>query len=144
MRRIMTVATLLVVALAACSGSGEPTATYTGGACDYDGPSEFDLDSTVTFTVINESDNTNVGFGVWSVPEGTTADEIVEEGLFDLLGITGVSDWPGFYTALFAPTPIDSTDSMTVTLDKPGQHVFNCFDVTADLDHPIMFTVSDN
>ena len=144
MRRIMTVATLLVVALAACSGSGEPTATYTGGACDYDGPSEFDLDSTVTFTVINESDNTNVGFGVWSVPEGTTADEIVEEGLFDLLGITGVSDWPGFYAALFTPNAIDSTGILTVTLDKPGQHVLNCFDDTADADHPIMFTVSDN
>ena len=142
MRRLTAIVGLLVLILASCSTSSEPTATYTGGACDYDGPSEFDLDSTVTFTVINESDNTNMGFGVWSVPEGTTADEIVEEGLFDLLGITDVDDWPGFYTALFAPTAIDSTGSMRVLLDTPGQHVLNCFDVTADLDHPIMFTVN--
>ena len=144
MRRLTAIVGLLVLILASCSTSSEPTATYTGGACDYDGPSEFDLDSTVTFTVINESDNTNVGFGVWSVPEGTTADEIVEEGLFDLLGISDVDDWPGFYAALFSPTAIDSTGILTVTLDKPGQHALICFDATADADHPIMFTVSDN
>ena len=144
MRRIMTVATLLVVALTACSGSGEPTATYTGGACEYDGPSEFDLDSTVTFTVINESDTTNMGFDVWSLPEGTTADEIVEVGLFELLDISGPDDYPGFYAAVFAPTPIDSPDSMTVTLDKPGPHVLICFDEAKELDHPLMFTVLDN
>ena len=64
MRRTMTLATSLVVALIACRGSAEPTATYTGGACDYDGPSEFDLNSTVTFTVVNGSDTTDMGFGV--------------------------------------------------------------------------------
>jgi hypothetical protein len=144
MRRIMTVATLLVFALTACSGSGEPTATYTGGACEYDGPSEFDLDSTVTFTVINESDSTNMGFDIWSLPEGTTADEIVEVGLLELLDINGPDDYPGFYAAVFAPTPIDSPDSMTVTLDKPGSHVLVCFDETKELDHPLMFTVLDN
>jgi hypothetical protein len=150
MRRMLLIAVPLVLALASCSTTSDPTATYTGSACDYDGPSEFDLDSTVTFTVINESDTTNMGFGVWSVPEGTTADEIAEEGLFELLGISDVDDWPGFYTALFAPTPIDGTDArggpltMKVFLDTPGQHALNCFDAAADLDYPIMFTVSDN
>ncbi len=85
------------------------------------------------------------GFGVWSVPEGTTADEILEEGLFELLGITDVDDWPGFYAALFAPTAIDGTGILTVTLDKPGQHALNCFDRTdSGGNHAIMFTVSDN
>jgi hypothetical protein len=144
MRRLLFIVVPLVLALASCSTTSDPTATYTGGACNYDGPTEFDLDSTVTFTVINESDTVNVAFGVWSVPEGTTADEIIEEGLFDLLGITNVDDWPGFYTALFAPIAIDSARTMRVFLDTPGQHALNCFDVTADLDHPIMFTVSDN
>ena len=148
MRRIMTLATLLVVALTACSGSGDPTATYTGGACDYDGPSEFDLDSTVTFTLINESDTFNMGFGIWSLPEGTTADEIVEEGLFDFLGVSDIVEGrdigPGFYAALYVPTVIGSTGILTVTLDKPGQHILNCFDADLDADHPIMFTVSDN
>jgi hypothetical protein len=103
------------------------------------------LDSTVTFTFINESDTTNMGFGIWSLPEGTTADEILEEGLFELLGITDVDDWPGFYAALFSPTAIDSTGILTVTLDKPGQHALNCFDSTeSGGNHAIMFTVSDN
>ena len=53
MRRPMAIVALLVLILASCSTSSEPTATYTGGACDYDGPSEFDLESTVTFTVTN-------------------------------------------------------------------------------------------
>ncbi len=144
MRRLLLIVVPLVLALASCSTTSDPTATFTGGACDYDGPTEFDLDSTVAFTVINDSDTTNMGFGVWSVPEGTTADEIIEEGLFDLLGITNVDDWPGFYTALFSPTAIGSTGTMTVILDTPGQHALNCFDATADLDYPIMFTVSDN
>ncbi len=149
MRRIMTMATLLVVALAACGGTSEPTATYTGGACDYDGPSEFDLDSTVTFTFINESDTTNMGFSVWSVPEGTTPDEILEGGIFEVvLGgplVGDVEDAPGFYAALFPPTAVDGTGILTVALDMPGQHALNCFDSTdGGGNHAVMFTVSDN
>ena len=67
-RRPVAIVTLLVLVLASCSTSSEPTATYTGDACDYDGPSQFDLDSTVTFTVTNESDTTHVGFAVGSFP----------------------------------------------------------------------------
>ena len=76
MRRITTLATLLVVVLAACSGSSEPTATYTGGACDYDGPSEFDINSTVTFTVTNESDTTEAGFAIWDLIKAKIDDGI--------------------------------------------------------------------
>ncbi len=50
----------------------------------------------------------------------------------------------GFYAALFAPTAINSTGTLTVTLDKSGQHALNCYDATTDADHAIMFTVSDN
>ncbi|MEE8406950.1 MAG: hypothetical protein V3S32_07355 [Acidimicrobiia bacterium] len=86
-----------------------------------------------------------MGFGVWSVPEGTTAVEILEEGIFVVVGGgPPVDPEKGFYAALFAPTAIDSTGILTVTLDKPGQHALNCFDETADADHSIMFTVSDS
>jgi hypothetical protein len=124
------------------ASTGDAIATYDGSGCVYEGPTEFDLNSTVTFTVTNESDTTDMGFGVWSVPEGATADEILEDGIFELLGITDVDEWPGFYAASFAPTTIDSPETLRVFLDKPGQHALNCFDLTADLDHAIMFTVN--
>ena len=134
---------LLVLVLASCSTSSEPTATYAGGACDYDGPSEFDLDSTVTFTVTNESDATDMGFSVWSVPEGTTADEILEDGIFTVVGGgPPVDEANGFYAALFRPTAIGTSEGLRVFLDTPGQHALNCFDGSTDGDHAIMFTVN--
>jgi hypothetical protein len=126
--------------------TGEAIATYDGSGCVYEGPTEFDLNSTVTFTVTNESDTTEMGFAVWSVPEGTTADEILEDGIFTVVGGGPPADpEKGFYTALFAPTAIDSTEDLTVTLDTPGQHALICFDAsTGGGDHAIMFTVSGN
>ena len=71
--RLTPILVVLPLVLAACSGSGEPTATYNGDDCDYDGPSEFELDSTVTFTVINESDTTDVGFSIWKFSDGNAS-----------------------------------------------------------------------
>ncbi len=123
--------------------TGDAIATYDGSECVYEGPTEFDLNSTVTFTVTNESDTTDMGFSVWSVPEGTTADEILEDGIFELLGITDVDEWPGFYAALFPPTAIGTSETLRVFLDKPGLHAFNCFDAsTGGRNHAIMFTVN--
>jgi hypothetical protein len=126
--------------------TGDAIATYDGSECVYEGPTEFDLDSTVTFTVTNESDTTDMGFSVWSVPEGTTADEILEDGIFTVVGGGPPADpEKGFYAALFPPTAIDSTEDLTVTLDTPGQHALICFDAsTGGGDRAIMFTVSDN
>jgi hypothetical protein len=144
MPRLLAIVVSLVLVLAGCSTSSDPTATYDGSDCSYDGPSGFELGETVTFTFINESDTSDLGFSVWSVPEGTTADEINELGIFEVAGGgPPVEEAPGFYAALFAPTPLDSTEILTVTLDTPGQHALNCFDLTTT-DHAIMFTVSDN
>ncbi len=140
-------AALVAVVLTGCSDTtSEPTATYDGSGCSYEGPTEFDLDSTVTFTFINESDTASMGFAVWSVPEGTTADDILEEGIFVVIGGgPSVDPEKGFYAASFAPTAVDSTEILTVTLDRPGQHALNCYDESPDGgDHTIMFTVSDN
>jgi len=91
MRRPMAIAALLVLDLASCSTNSEPTATYTGGACDYDGPSEFDLDSTVTFTVINESDTTEAGFALWKFPDDATPEAIFEQGIFEFVDLANSS-----------------------------------------------------
>ena len=138
MRRVTTLATLLVVVLAACSGSSEPTATYTGSACDYDGPSEFDVNSTVTFTVTNESDERDIGFSVLKIPEGTTAEEIFKEGIFNV--VTGVP----IIEVVFAPTVVDTEYDLTVTFNETGQHGINCFNLAGaetEADFITMFTV---
>ncbi len=144
MRRLLLIVVPLVLALASCSTSSEPTATYTGDDCDYDGPSEFDVNSTVTFTVTNESDTTDVGFSVLKFPEGTTAEEIFDEGIFNILA--------DFDNALIdfrsAPTVIGEEYDLTVTFTETGQHGINCFDLSAggvdetEADYVTMFTVN--
>lgn len=140
MRRITTLATLFVVVLGACSGSGEPTATYTGGACDYDGPSEFALNSTVTFTVTNESDNSDIGFGVLKFPEGSTAAEAFKLGIFNVVGDDAIINH------VPTPTAAGTAYDLTVTFNETGQHGINCFDLArgeTEADYVTMFTVGD-
>lgn len=126
------------------ASTGDAIATYDGSECVYEGPTEFDLNTTVTFTVTNESDTTDMGFSVWSVPEGTTADEILEDGIFTVVGGGPPADpEKGFHTALFAPTAIGTSEGLRVFLDTPGLHAFNCFDSsTGGGNHAIMFTVN--
>ena len=124
--------------------SGEPTATYTGGDCDYDGPSEFDVNSTVTFKVTNESDHTDVGFAVLKFPEGSTAQEVFSEGIS---AIVPDDDAPIDFRA--APTVIGTEYDLTVTFTETGQHGINCFDQSGggidetEADHVTMFTVGE-
>ena len=124
--------------------SGEPTATYTGGDCDYDGPSEFGVNSTVTFKVTNESDHTGVGFAVLKFPEGSTAQEVFSEGISAI-----VPDDDALIDFRTAPTVIGTEYDLTVTFTETGQHGINCFDLSGggidetDSDHVTMFTVGE-
>jgi hypothetical protein len=102
--------------------SSEPTATYTGGACDYDGPSEFALNTQPTFTVINESETTEVGFSLWKFPEGVTPEEILEQGIFEF--VTPFNS-PSF---ILPPTAIGEPGTLRAFLDSPGQWGISCFD----------------
>jgi hypothetical protein len=128
MRRFTAFVLLLVVALAACSSSSEPTKIYDGNGCTYDGATEFDLDSEVTFTFINESDDTGVGFVVWEVPDGTTAEEINEKGIFEATGTQQGNTAPyEVWEAKFPPTELDTEYQVTVLLDRDGLYSVNCF-----------------
>jgi hypothetical protein len=128
MRRLFAFVVPLVLVLAGCSTSSEPTKTYDGSECTYDGATEFDLDSEVTFTFINESDDTGVGFVVWTVPDGTTAAEINENGIFAATGTEeGSTDPYEFFEAKFPPTQLDTEYQVTVTLDREGLYAVNCF-----------------
>ena len=138
-RSASTVVLVMGLVLAACSSaSSEPISTYDGAECAYDGPSEFDLDAAVTFTFINATDESEVGFSVWTVPDGATAAEILEKGIFAVAG-----EDP-YYTRLVSrPTAKDREYELNITLDTPGPHSIICFDLATGVDHPILFAVSD-
>ncbi|MCZ6661485.1 MAG: hypothetical protein O6951_00980 [Actinobacteria bacterium] len=108
--------------------SSEPTKVYDGSGCTYDGETEFALNSEVTFTFINESDDTGVGFVVWTVPDGITAEEIDEKGIFEAIGTEQGNTAPyEFWEAKFPPTQLDTEYQVTVTLDRAGLYSVNCF-----------------
>jgi hypothetical protein len=153
MRRVTTIAALFVLTLAACSGSdssdggsNEPSATYHGGSCTYDGPLEFDVNSTATFVVVNESDTTDVGFAVWKFPEGATSEEVLEKGILSSQPQgTQFQDEPWLEIVPF-PTSIGTAFELPVTFEEEGQHGIVCFDVSTDavsgVDHVTMFTIT--
>jgi hypothetical protein len=122
---------------------GPPTATWNGDDCEYTGPSEFELNSVITFTVINDSDTTNIGFSIWRLTSGMTAEELESGGVFETAG-------PGdtFTTANFPPTPIGEPEELTAILVTPGQWGINCFESSGSgddelgNDHITMFTVN--
>ena len=104
-------------------------------ACTYEGPTEFDLNSDVTFTFINASEIFDVGFSVWKVDEGTTIEDIFENGIFE------VADEEQDFYHPYLPTPRAKGIewSLTVTLDKVGLHALNCFQLPEDPDSDEVF-----
>ncbi len=129
--------TTMVLATTTTTSREGPTATYTGGACDYDGPSEFEVNSTVTFTVTNDSDTTDVGFSVFKFPEGTTSEEVFNEGIFNFVDRN--SD---LISQRRTPTDVGTEYEMTMTFRETGQHGINCFDFEGT-DYVAMFTVGE-
>ena len=166
MRRLMPFVVPLVLVLASCTTSSDPTAsdptptgpttptataaatatataTFTGESCAYDGPSEFDADSTVTFTVINETD-TETAFAVWKIPEGTTPEEIYDEGIFNAVPRSADDD-AGYYIEVVDAPIMGEAYDLTVTFLESGQHGINCFESSGpdtESDHVTMFTVT--
>ena len=123
--RMTTLLVLLVLALAGCSSSSDPSATFTGSACHYSGPSEFGVGSEVTFVYTNESDTTGAGFSVWKVPDELTSEQIVEQGIFNATNTSPESEpWIGIVSV---PTVIGTEYELVVTLTETGQHAVDCF-----------------
>jgi hypothetical protein len=124
------------------AGSSEPTKTYDGTGCVYDGATEFDLNDEVTFTFTNESDSTAVGFVVWEVPDGTTAELIYEVGIFEATGtVEGTTALYEFFEAKFPPTQLDTEYPVTVVLDKEGLYAVNCIVDTSAPDNTHFATI---
>ena len=131
-------------ATAAATSTATAAATFTGEACAYDGPSEFDADSTVTFTVTNETTDTETGFAVWKIPEGTTPEEIYDEGIFNAVPRSADDD-AGYYIEVVDAPIMGEAYDLTVTFLESGQHGINCFESSGPdtgSDHVTMFTVT--
>ena len=101
-------------------------ATRLDGGCSYEGHTEFDLNSQVTFSFVNATEVSDKGFTVWKIPEGTTVEDITEarrmpslvdfeEGFYDPYLPTGQGRGPG------------SVSKVSVVLDRPGLHALICF-----------------
>jgi hypothetical protein len=141
-RRITALLVLVALALAGCSSISEPTKTYDGTGCIYDGATEFDLNDEVTFTFTNESDSTRVGFVVWEVPDGTTAALIDEVGIFEATGTVQGSTAPyEFFEAKFPPTQLHTEYPVTVVLDTAGLYAVNCIVETTAPDNTHYATI---
>jgi hypothetical protein len=144
MRRFSTLIVLFVLAVAGCSTSSDPSVTFTGSACDYSGPSEFDVNSKATFLYTNESDTPGAGFAVWKFPEGLTSEEIFEQGIFN------ATDTIAFATdtslnSVSAPTAIGQEYEVPVAFTETGQHGVVCFvfpGPETGSDYVTMFTVN--
>jgi hypothetical protein len=130
----------------ATTASSESTKIYDGSGCTYEGETEFDLNSEVTFTFINESDDPRVGFVVWTVPDGTTAEEILEKGIGEVTGSEqGDTALYEFWEAKFPPTQLNTEYPVTVLLNRAGLYSVNCFvdsGATVNTQYATIITVS--
>lgn len=137
------------VGVAVLGGSNEPdvasvspTVSFTGAACEYSGSTEFALGDRVTFTFVNASTQVSK-FELWKVPDGTTAADISERGVIDVVlaerqdlawAIGGADDMrPG------------DQEALTRTLGFEGQHAVVCMDYPErNSETATFFTVTGN
>ena len=122
MRRLVPLTLLILLIGAACSSdNSDATAVYDGTGCAYDGPTEVTTGTEVSFTFTNESDTTEVTFGVTALPAGTTPEEVLATGIDAISGGDDVI-W------LFGPSPIGEQRTDTATFIEPGQYGVACTD----------------
>ena len=126
MRRLATLSALLLVFLAACASSlPDPRVTYHGGSCTYEGPTVFDTDEEVTFTVVNKSETTEVAFGLVSFSEPVTPEEIFELGILEA---GGEIVW------LVQAYEIGKQYGLVQTVNIASLHGLNCWDQSLSSD----------
>jgi hypothetical protein len=123
---------LIVVAglvASGCTEPSEPTATFDGSTCTFAGPSSLDLNFSIPFVFVNESDS-EAAMEIWKVPDGTTVEDVAVDGM------VGIADRRGMVDA-----SAGESATVSVLLDVPGDWLINCF--TED-DYPaLIFQVFD-
>jgi hypothetical protein len=127
----------LVLAIAACSGTTTETVvvTFDSDSCTYTGPVEFDLDTELTANVTNEV-GTSFGFAVWKVPDGTTTEDIEEQGMLAVGGSLSQNE-----RGALSPGSV-SDRTLVVVLNETGTWAFNCFVLgSSGADYPTIVEV---
>jgi len=101
-----------------------PKVTFTGDACVYEGPPEFALDDRVPFMFSNASTGLAT-FELWKIPDGTTAADISERGILDVV----LSEQEGLDWAYGGDESMRLGEEvvLTRTLKYEGQHAVVCF-----------------
>ncbi len=127
----------------------EPTLTFDGTACRYQGPPTFAVGETVSFALTNEAD-ARVNLALWKVPEGTTEADIETGAFLDEPSPEGYHHHPyreGSVERIHGALP-EMTIVREHRFDEPGQHMLNCFvidtdatEATPEADNPVFFDV---
>lgn len=157
-RKLLAAAAAVVVAIVAAGviiatvgGSGgsdvasaeDVTVTFDGTSCNYQGPAEFPLNARVNWTFINETADPEWKLEINAVPEGTTAEEIMERGVIDLM-VADRGDLSGAIGGISFPTLQNSPETITRSLTIPGQHAVVCVDRERTTELASLFRVADN
>ena len=145
--RLVPVVMCVILLTAACSDDASgPTSTYTGSGCTYEGPSEFDVGSEVTFTFIDEAESGNTGLVLWIVDEGTIPEMIHDEGIFN---VEAMQTKMRTIDSLSETEVSASEYQFTARFEQPGTYALNCYDTSggendgAGLDHSTILTASE-
>jgi hypothetical protein len=143
----LVLAVVVAVSVAACDSTSATTTTepavdltviFTGGGCLYEGPETFALGSEPTFVFVNNSSLTDLTYGIWTVPDGTTLSGISSSyatSMFEVGGDRKAVSQP--------PTAVDSETSVSVLLDTPGTWALVCFIRADGVEYRRTFVVSD-
>lgn len=137
-------ATFIMDNLDGLAGSGETveaSAVYDGEGCTYDGPTEVSTGTRVRYTFTNNSDSTDVTFGIFRLPEGTTQQDIFDTGIDPISGGDTI-------LILHAPSPLGAPRADSTTFEDPGLYGAACTDFSGGendgqgLSHVTMIQVS--
>ncbi len=124
-------------------------ATRHESGCSYEGRTDFDVNSEVTFTFVNDTEDWNKGFSVLKVPEGITVEEINE--MRRALYLPGFEEEDRPYSP-YLPSGQGrgpgSLSDLSVVLNRPGLHALICFEFFDEDDlgqdyAASLFTVND-
>jgi hypothetical protein len=103
-------------------------ATRRDGGCSYEGCTEFEVNSEVTFVFVNDTEEWNMGFSVLWVREGTTVEAINElHRVFHLPGFEEEEDSYSPYLPTGHGRGPASVSEVSVVLNRRGLHALVCF-----------------
>lgn len=116
-------AVLIALGLAGCGDDGKASVEFTPDACEYSGPTEFDVGAKFELTAIDlTEERADVGYAVTKVHDGTTVNDISELGIE---AVTADDEAGGFLWSEVAAE--GATRTLSTSLDIAGTWSVHCF-----------------